>query len=70
MEVQAHPQKFWFVENPHQIPEKPDKIRKILVKICENVRKISENLGKLPENTGKNGPQRCLFFPKFGAQHV
>ena len=52
--VQAHPQKFWFVE-------KPGKIRENLGKIYENVRKIPEHLGKLPENTGKNGACRITW---------
>jgi len=37
--VQAHPQKFCFVENPGKIPE--------------NVGKKSENFGKIPENPNK-----------------
>jgi len=44
--MQAHPQKFGFVEH--------------LGKIHENVGKTSENLRKIPKNTGKNGAQRCL----------
>jgi len=44
--VQAHPQKFWFVENQGKIPE--------------NLNKIPKYLGKIPENLGKNGTQRCL----------
>ena len=46
--VQAHPQKFWFVENP-------GKIRENLVNIPENPNKIPKYLGKIPENLGKNG---------------
>jgi len=53
--VQAHPQKFRFVENPGKIPEH-------LGKIHEIVRTIPENPGKLPENTGNNGAQRCLIL--------
>jgi len=45
--VHAHPQKFWFVENPGNI--------------YENVHKTPENLGILPKNAGKNGAQRCLI---------
>jgi len=41
--VQAHPQKFWFVENPGKIPENPNNLPKYL--------------GKIPENLGKNGAQ-------------
>jgi len=44
--VQAHPQNFWFVENPGKVPE--------------NLDKISENSNKITENLGKNGAQRCL----------
>jgi len=51
--VQAHPQKFWFDENP-------GKICKNLGKMCENLCKIPEHLGKLPENTGMNGAQCTL----------
>jgi len=51
--VQAHPQKFWFVENPGKIPEN-------LGNIPENPKKIPKYLGKIPENLGKNGAQRCL----------
>ena len=58
--MQAHPQKFWFVDNP-------GKIREILGKICETVHKIPEILGKLSENTDKNENKRCLFW-KIGAQ--
>jgi len=38
--VQAHPQKFWLVENPIKFPE--------------NVGKNSENLRKIPENPKKS----------------
>jgi len=41
--VQAHPQKFRFVEN--------------LGKISENVGKTSKNPDKIPENLSKNGDQ-------------
>jgi len=44
--VQAHPQKFWFVENLGKIPK--------------NLGKTSKNPGEIPENLGKNGAQRCL----------
>ena len=66
-EVQAHPQKFWFGENPCKIPENPGKIRGNLGKICENLCKIPENLCKVPRNTIKNGAQRALIR-KNGAQ--
>jgi len=46
-EVQAHPQKFWFVANPGKVSENPEKIRENLDKIHENVHKIPENLCKL-----------------------
>jgi len=68
-EVQAHPQKFWFGENPCKIPENPGKIRGNLGKICENLRKIPENLCKVPRNTIKNGAQRALIW-KNGAQRA
>jgi len=53
--VQAHPQKFCFVENLDKIPE--------------NLGKTSENLGKIPEYLGKNGAQRC-WTSKNGAQRL
>jgi len=49
-EVQAHPQKFWFGENP-------GKIRGNLGKICESLREI-------PENMGKNNAQHGLIWKK------
>ena len=58
--VQAHPQKFLFVEYPGKIPEN-------LGKIPENPNKIPKYLGKIPENLGKNGAHRCLPSKK-GAQ--
>jgi len=51
--VQAHPQKFWFVENP-------GKIRGNLGKIPKDPGKIPEYLDKFLESLGKNGAQRCL----------
>jgi len=42
--VQAHPQKFRYLENPRNIPENPNKIPKYL--------------GKISENLDKNGVQR------------
>ena len=53
--VQAHPEKFWFLENPGQIPENPDKIPK--------------HLGKIPEKPSKTGAQPCLTS-KNGAQRL
>jgi len=44
--VQAHPQKFWFVENPWKPGQNPRKSRKIFAKFPE----IWAN----SENTGKN----------------
>jgi len=44
--VQAHLQRFLFVENLGKIPK--------------NLGKTSENLAKIPENPGKNGAQHCL----------
>jgi len=58
--VQAHPQKFWFVQNLGKIPETFGKISENLGKIPENPNKIPKYLGKIPENLGKNGTQRCL----------
>jgi len=46
--VQAHPQKFWFVENPGKILEN-------FGNIPENPNKIPKYLGQIPENLGKNG---------------
>jgi len=51
--VQAHPRKFWFVENPRKIHEKLDNI-------SENPNKSLIYLGKIPENLGNIGAQRCL----------
>ena len=59
--VQAHPQKFWFGENPGKIP-------RTLGKICENLRKIPKNLGKLLENTSKMATN-VFSFEKNGGQY-
>jgi len=52
--VQAHPQKFRFVDNPGKIPE--------------NLGKIFKYLGTIAENLGKNGTHRCLTS-KNGARY-
>ena len=52
--MQAHRQKFLFIENPGEIPENPGKILKNMVKIPASVRKISDN-------PWKNDAQRRLI---------
>jgi len=61
-EVQAHPEKLWFVENPGQFPENPGKICENMGKIHKNVRKTPENPGKQPKNSDKTGAPRCLIL--------
>ena len=53
--VQAHPQKFWFVENP-------GKIRENLCKIYETVRKILENLSNNLKMLAKMAPNVVCFW--------
>jgi len=65
--LQAHPQTFWYVENPGKILENLGKIFENLGKIPENPNKLPKCLGRIPENLGKNGAQRCLTS-KNGAQ--
>jgi len=60
--VQAHPQKFWFVENLGKIHENLGKNCWNLGKIPENLPKFQENLGNRPENPGKMAPN-VVWFP-------
>jgi len=54
--VQAHPQKFWFVQNFGKTPE--------------NLGKASENLGKIPENLGLNSwKSGQKWSPTFAEEH-
>jgi len=54
--AQAHPQKFWFVENPGKISENVGKNSENFGKIPENPNKIPKYLGTIPENLGKMAP--------------
>jgi len=54
--MQAHPQKFRFVENPDKIPQNVVKNSEDLSKIPENPNKIPKYLDKIPENLGEIAP--------------
>jgi len=74
--VQAHPQKFWFGENPGKISENPGKTCGNLGKVCGNLGKVCENLCKIPENmckVSKNMGKKAsdvLWFEKIAAQRA
>jgi len=63
--VQAHPQKFWFVENAGKIPVNLGIFPENLGKILENPGKILEYLDKIDENPGENGVPTLFDFKKW-----
>jgi len=60
--VKAHPQKFWFDENPGNIPQNPGKICINLSKMYENLRKIALCVVILQKWRRKSKCRRSFFL--------